>query len=253
MSHIWHLGNDIVDLADGRHAGKASDRRFLDRVFTPKERETIRASPAPDRTLWMLWAGKEAAFKTLSKARGAPPVFNHRLFEVSLLQDPGGTDPAREATKSQYHPTVSDRQAGLVRYENRTFPLLVEMASGSLHALSWASNSPEIAPPHSWGLEELPREEDDWRSAYEPQFSPREWACISHRSSALARLAAKRALASSLGVPEAALEIGCDPGVPGRRIPRAFLDGVELGVDLTISHHGRLLAWAFVVDRGFPS
>jgi hypothetical protein len=237
-----------VDLADGRHAGKAGDHRFLERVFTPEERTIIQSSAAPDQTLWMLWAGKEAAFKTVSKARGAPPVFNHRLFEVSLFEEPSEVPGSGSSSSTVFHPAVSHRRTGLVRYQGKAHRLLVEVAGPSLHALSWASESPQVTPPHTWGLDELPGEEGDWRSTYGPRFSPREWPCVSHRASALARLAAKTALESALGVPEDALEIACDPGTPGRRIPRVYLDGVELGVDLTISHHGRLLAWAFLVD-----
>ena len=62
----------------------------------------------------------------------------------------------------------------------------------------------------------------------------------------MARMAAKRALASSLGAPEEELEITCDPGTPGRRIPRVKLEGKPLEVDLSLSHHGLLVAWAFV-------
>jgi hypothetical protein len=123
----------------------------------------------------------------------------------------------------------------------------IEIAGSSLHALTWVSPPDGGTPEHVWGLAELGDREEGWRARYEPQFSAREWLCISHRASALARLSARRALASSLGLPEEELEIGCDPGAPGRRIPRTLLKGQDLGVDLTLSHHGRLLAWAFVL------
>ena len=37
------------------------------------------------------------------------------------------------------------------------------------------------------------------------------------------------------------------PVNPGRRIPKVFLRGKEIPADLTLSHHGRLLAWAFLI------
>jgi hypothetical protein len=58
-------------------------------------------------------------------------------------------------------------------------------------------------------------------------------------------------MASPLGVPEGDLEIGCGPGQPGRRIPKVLLRGEEIPVDLSLSHHGRLLAWAFLPSDGF--
>ena len=89
--------------------------------------------------------------------------------------------------------------------------------------------------------------EEAWKESLKLHFSQLEWECVSHRHSALARLAARSALASSLQVDESELEIGCGPGKPGRRIPLVFLRGKEVPVDLTLSHHGRLLAWAYLV------
>ena len=40
------------------------------------------ASDRPDELLWRLWAAKEAAFKVVSKIRGAPPLFVHPAFRV---------------------------------------------------------------------------------------------------------------------------------------------------------------------------
>ena len=101
------LGNDVVDLTDPRCPGKASDRRFLRRVFTEPEAAAIRESPTPDLTLWQYWAAKEAAFKAVSRLLPSPPPFEHARFQVALggllaagyvfrvlretvAQDPGG-------------------------------------------------------------------------------------------------------------------------------------------------------------------
>jgi phosphopantetheinyl transferase (holo-ACP synthase) len=241
------LGNDIVDLADLRHQGKATDQRFLHRVFTVDERETVRSSSQPDQTLWMLWAGKEAAFKTLSKSLGTPPVFNHRSFRVTLFENTPEVPESSRSVPSESHLPTSECRLGEVLLEDMSFPLRIETAGSSLHALTWVSRPHGGTPEPVWGLAELGDEEEGWRARYEPHFSAQEWQCVSHRASALARLAARSALASSLDVPEEELEIGCDPGAPGRRIPRTLLRGKELEVDLTLSHHGRLLAWAFVL------
>jgi hypothetical protein len=217
-------------------------------VFTVGEIETIRSSSDPDQTLWMLWAGKEAAFKTLSKSMGTPPVFNHRRFQVILFEGTAEVAMWPRSVPSEFHLPTSECRHGEVHHEDVSFPLRIEIAGSSLHALTWAPHPHGGTPEHAWGLAELGEKEEGWRSRYEPHFSAREWSCISHRASALARLSARKALASSLGVPEEELEIGCDPGAPGRRIPRTLLRGQELKVDLTLSHHGRLLAWAFVLE-----
>jgi phosphopantetheine--protein transferase-like protein len=75
------IGNDVVDLAEPGVAGKEHDRRFMDRVFTPEERERILAAAAPTVALWKTWTAKETAFKIASKLREGL-VFAHRKFEV---------------------------------------------------------------------------------------------------------------------------------------------------------------------------
>jgi hypothetical protein len=235
MSQPWHLGNDIVDLADPRHGGKAGDARFLERVFSHDEREAILSSADPDRALWARWAGKEAAFKTVSKALGRPPTFNHPRFQVVLEESPTSTEADLPSTRF-----------GLVLYEGLELPLRVEISGTTLHAVSWSPHPPGATPPFSWGFRSVEGEEAGWKEGLRPRFTSREWDCISHHPSALARLAARESVATSLGVEERALEVACHPGHPGRRIPRVFLAGREIPVDLTLSHHGRLLAWAFL-------
>jgi phosphopantetheine--protein transferase-like protein len=75
------VGNDIVDLAEPGVAGKERDLRFMERVFTPAERERILTAAAPTLALWKTWAAKETAFKIASKLREGV-VFAHRRFEV---------------------------------------------------------------------------------------------------------------------------------------------------------------------------
>jgi hypothetical protein len=239
MSSRWHLGNDIVDLTDPRHTGKASDDRFLTRVFSENEQAQIRGTENQDRALWARWAGKEAAFKTISKSRGAPPVFVHPTFEVTLFTPDGPVD----------DPPVT--RFGQVRYLDYHLPLRIEVVGTALHAVTWIPDAGHDFPPFTWGSRETRDPTNGWRDALEPNFSPREWSCVSHRHSALARLAARRSMAESLGLEESELEIGCGPGNPGRRIPRVFHRGEEIPVDLTLSHHGRLLAWAYLTsDQG---
>jgi len=89
------VGNDIVDLDDPRIKQAGNHDRFLERAFTPREREWVSAQPHRSRALWSLWAGKEAGFKAVSKALGHPPVFVHRRFEISTGL-PGAPDRLHE-------------------------------------------------------------------------------------------------------------------------------------------------------------
>ena len=62
------VGNDLIDLKDSENIGKSGDERFLGRVFTVAERESIARASSPDTLLWSLWAAKEAAYKAVSRA-----------------------------------------------------------------------------------------------------------------------------------------------------------------------------------------
>jgi hypothetical protein len=238
----WHLGNDIVDLADPRHTGKAGDERFLQRVFSEEEQEDIRSSENPDRALWIRWAGKEAAFKTISKSLGVPPTFIHSLFQVTVFRSTG---PGAEAGSASVPPMT---RFGQVQHGEVLLPLRIEVAGTALHAVTWTPSLTDGVPPFSWGSTQITARDDRWRETLRPGFSPLEWDCISHQASALARLAARRSMASALDVDEGDLEIWCGPGKPGRRIPRVLLRGQEISIDLTLSHHGQLLAWAFLTS-----
>jgi hypothetical protein len=241
MPQLWNLGNDIVDLADPRHGGKAGDGRFLQRVFSQGEQDEILSSPDPERALWIRWAGKEAAFKTVSKALGSPPTFVHSSFQVSLLPlEPGAGEDEGGA------PLPPMTRFGEVHYKGDRVPLRIEVADGTLHAITWFFPAGVRVPPFSWGFKRISGEDPSWRESLRPGFSPAEWRCVTHRPSALVRLAVRESLASALDVQEERLQVGCGPGAPGRRIPRVFLDGKEVSVDLSLSHHGELVAWAFV-------
>ena len=240
MLRPWHLGNDIVDLTDPRHSGKAREHRFLRRVYSHKEQDEIRSSKNPDLALWIRWAAKESAFKTVSKALGAPPTFSHPAFEVSVFDPDAPIDQAGENAD----PPMT--RFGEVHYESMVLPLRIEVHGAALHAVTWAPRGPDEVPCFSWGSSLIEEMGPSWRSVLRRHFSLREWSCVSHQPSALARLAARRSLSVTLGVQEQDLEIGCGAGAPGRRIPKVFLKGKELPADLSLSHHGRLLAWAFL-------
>jgi phosphopantetheinyl transferase (holo-ACP synthase) len=75
------VGNDVVDLGDRETLEGPTHPRFDARVFRPEERGLLRGSGAPDRTRWMLWAAKEAAYKLARKLEPGT-VFSPRRFAV---------------------------------------------------------------------------------------------------------------------------------------------------------------------------
>ena len=80
------LGNDIVNISIERSKFKHLDQKFMHRVFTTNEQLIIQQSTSPIVTTWMIWAGKEAAFKACQKT-DLNLIFSHRKFEVRLDLD----------------------------------------------------------------------------------------------------------------------------------------------------------------------
>lgn len=257
-----HLGNDVVDLSDTRHRGKSGDGRFLRRVFTHEERDAILSATVPDQALWIRWAGKEAAYKTVSKAQSPhpPPTFHHALFQVTLFAqeeepapapgslsfEPPAPAPAHLFVRGdEAHSDPGACWSGEVTCQGQPMALRVQMIQGAVHALTWLPPQPRgVFPRVYWRYARTPGAPE--MASLRSRFSAREWSCISHPGSALVRLEARRALARELEVAEEDLEIGCDAGLPGRRIPALFLRGKVLPVDLTLSHAGRFVAWAAI-------
>ncbi len=222
------LGNDVVDLAHPRTEGKEADRRFLERVLDPNERELV--AEGGRRTLWTLWAAKEAAYKAAYKVAcvsgDARPTFGHRAFQVAL-RDQGGGEP--------WGGTVLH---GAVRY-----PFEVRATREWVHALA-------LSPGGSFdravtGLEPVGEPPTDWRAALRREFTAREWDSVHSYPSALVRLRCRRALADALAIRQEQLEITTRPGPSGRTPPVLLIRGDPAGTDLSLSHHGRFVGWAF--------
>lgn len=223
------VGNDVVDLDDPRTRGKHADARFTARVLSPSELAVLASSPEPREELWALWAAKEAAYKVLSKLLGEPPVFEHAAFEAAWDAEDG---PAW--------------RAGAVSYRGRRVPVEVALVGSVVHAVSTSGPPPSAAvttleplPPTPGGPREVPAE-------LLARFTRAEADAIHSVASAVVRLGARAELARLLGVEEGLLEIVCDPGVTGRRPPRARLRGSAAPADVSLSHHGGWVAWALL-------
>jgi hypothetical protein len=232
------VGNDVVDMLDPRLQGKPDDPRFVGRVLSSSERRLLEASADPDLELWCLWAAKEAAYKAVSKLRPEPPVFSHAAFVVAWA---GSSIP----------PTPSAPiRSGVVRFEEALTPVVVTRSPGALHALAHLSLSPQASPDVGWGVELLASPGASWHGPLPElltRLSQREQGAVHSVASAAVRVAARAALACAMHVDEGRLEIVCDPGPYGRRPPRVCLDGASTGADVSLSHAGRWIAWAYWV------
>lgn len=68
------VGNDIVDLKFAKTESNWKRPRFLEKIFTKKERAYILRSEDPTFAVWLLWSMKESVYKIVSRKE------NRRFF-----------------------------------------------------------------------------------------------------------------------------------------------------------------------------
>ena len=234
------VGNDIVDLQSDSAQGKSSDLRFMRRVFTASERKAIEQSETPERTLWQHWAAKEAAYKVVCKLQKPRPVFAHAQFVVDLKESV-----ELGLFSNIVHATVKFRATLLE----------VQYADGPdfIHAIAYS--------PFGSGLDEFEihsgkratssadlslLDDHDWLQS---NFTEDELLSCVRSESALVRYFTKNAIASQLKLDETTMEI-IRPQIPDNyQPPYLLLEGRRCEVDISLSHHGRFVSWAFSARR----
>ena len=233
------VGNDIVDLRHAGCVGKAGHPRFVERVFCAEEQAVIRNSSDPDRVLWLHWAAKEAAYKIACKLLPRP-VFAHSRFRVAI--DGSVSDCAPGCRCRQ---TLSAR----VVYGSVVVALRVFLSHSFVHAYGTADAGPDALRSVHAGLASQSSTASTPLQELTVSFSAAEMNSILSTESALVRLRAKADLARHLGLLPERLQI-IRPGAKGdRQPPQLLLDGRPADVDLSLSHHGAFVAWAFASTR----
>ena len=236
MSVVF-VGNDVVDLTNPRTEGRATDERFVGRVFDADEQDGIRAAGASDLEIWSRWAAKEAGFKAISKVIGSPPPFVHRAFKVAWSE-------VSDATEGVV-------REGTIRYGEHVARVTVSVSPGAVHAVAhWAGPGavgPVRVEPHVAMIESPGSRWSGSKDELLRALSEREADAVYSRESAAVRIGARADLAELLGVAESRLEIVCAPGPTSQRPPRVLLDGRDAPADVSLSHDGRWIAWAIWV------
>jgi phosphopantetheinyl transferase (holo-ACP synthase) len=257
------VGNDVVDLSHPRTRSRPDNDRLPRRVLAPGELERLeRTEPGNDRDrlLWTHWAGKETAFKVVSKLLGRPPVFEHRAFELSHLQERGRCGSLVELE-------------GLVRWREVEIRIEGVVADDFIHMVGWGPVGAAGHPIVEMGVEgssppdEPSPETDAEGSASATGASRRESLTSRNHLSQRARLVARSRLAGHLRVmarathpssddhpaPDPQIEILTSTKAPGRSPPKVVVDGLHRPeLDLSLSHHGRYIGWAILLPtEGF--
>jgi len=238
------VGNDVVDLATPRTTGRASDARFLARVFDADEQASIHAAADADVELWSCWAAKEAGFKAISKRLGGQPSFFHKSFAVRWSAG-AVVDVPRDV------PDEVLVREGTVRHADHVARVSVRRRPGVVHAVA-VLGADETDLVVRRRLVRLDDPEGRWRGPLEELMrllTDREADAVRSLESAAVRLGAREDLAALLHVAEGRVEIVCDPGPPTRRPPRVLLDGGAARADVSLSHDGEWIAWAIWVPQ----
>ncbi|MHB8909642.1 MAG: 4'-phosphopantetheinyl transferase superfamily protein [Syntrophales bacterium] len=212
MSTLPGVGNDVVDLKEPENRGKSGDDRFLDRVFTAREREMIAAARSPDTLLWSLWAAKEAAYKAVG---GDDPSVCSIPRRYPVLIDGGEAAGTSTAAGSE------GCLAGRVVTPLGEVVLRITVTDDYVHAV--AAGSPSVLAGIIQRVDRIDRAE------------------AAGDESPFVRGQLIREIARRLGCPVADLAVLKEPSVSD--VPRVFLRGRPLGADISLSHDGRFAAF----------
>jgi phosphopantetheinyl transferase (holo-ACP synthase) len=253
------VGNDVIDLVavGARHRSADRRRRFLERIFSPAERDRLLGGGADTELLtWAGWAAKETAFKIHSKLAGARPVFRHARYETRLSLAGAESGELRGVAGSVVGEGVAAWITG--------------WTSGSFLHLAGVGRFGEEPPPRNLllelGMERFEGVEGSDLALGEAVFTSEEFSGIRTALSARVRILARRRIESHLArlssrmhelrpeIGEAPrIEIRTDPSEAGRSPPVLWIDGMPApAFDLSLSHHGGCVAWALLLPPGHP-
>ena len=217
-----YTGNDIVDLARQPNGRKSADSRLLKKILTDTEIDQTGYSADPEAVLWSFWAAKEAAYKVLLKKNGHAAFIPNR-WSVRYRDFQGLYEGDFALRSGCREGEVMIPGAGRVFVRLFAFPsylhcIASDSAGGMNHMIAC--------------VDQLPRQEE---------FLPAD-PSLFVRSCLLSNLA------GHLQLPEGSMKIVRQPGKNGLGPPLLYIEGMESAMDLSISHDGNYVAYAYL-DR----
>ena len=212
------VGNDVVDLLDRESDPATLSPRFDSRVFSPCEREALQRSDDAATLRWELWAAKEAAYKAVKKADPSV-VFSPSRFLVRLGD-------------AEVVSGVAVRE-GIVVREGDHCDVRIETREGAVHAVARLRANPSSdAAREARVVQGVLRLSADDQRLEDPMATGR-----------IVRSFSTCRLAPVFGVRAHDLEIR-----KRGRVPELWLRGAQAPADLSLSHHGAVVAFACEVE-----
>jgi phosphopantetheinyl transferase (holo-ACP synthase) len=213
-----------VDLNDPHNTGKSRNTPFINRVFTPDEQKQIFCSDDQDAILWALWAGKETAYKIISKddpgVSSAPRRYEVRLFryqesdgETCLLPDTSHAD-------------------GFVETPNGRVHIRIFINHDYAHCIGTA-DSAETIDSVVWHTDEISSDRQS----------------LPDHESIFVRNALKEHLSALCDTSPEDIEIRRVKDQQRLGPPMIYINGRKSEIDISLSHDGRFAAYAFAANN----
>ena len=210
-----HVGNDIVDLASPYVQDKSGDRKFVQRVLTPREQQVLLKCDQPDNLLQVFWAAKESAYKLA--ARSFPLVSSApRRYEVCLVT---AAENEREVT-------------GQVKTPLGPVYITARHDQNVIHCIG--TESCLATKNVICGVERI------------NGFSQPDFCRYSEIQSRMARASARRKIASILSLSGNDITITATNQKRSLTFPEVYVKGKKAGISISLSHDGRFIAYALL-------
>ena len=195
--------------------GKSRDIRFINRVFTPDEQKQLLDSTNPDTMLWALWTAKETAYKIASKSHAA--VFSvPRAYKVNFEADLAELD-------------ENSAVSGVVETSCGPIQMKVFQTCDFVHCIGTTGTFKAI-DSIIWGVQRIN---------------------TSMNESFFVRKAARKSLSLYLNHNPDEIEIRRLRGPYGLEPPIVYVKDRRAMIDISLSHEGRFVAYAFTADFSF--
>lgn len=206
-----------MDLAHPQAIARFEDHRFVSRVLTLTEQEKLRSSSFPNQCLWSFWAAKESAYKAIS-----------RSF------------PLVSSSPKQYEVFMEDIRSPSIFHGRVTTPKTPVQIRGTI--------DPDYV--HCLGVTGKETDVQTIEIGIYPIFKDKRGDIIlPEQESLFVRERAKDRIAAYLKTDVSQIQIrrkiiANQPGPP-----EVFVQGEKIPINISLSHDGRFVAFAFFAVR----
>jgi hypothetical protein len=202
--------------------GKSRNLRFVNRVFTLSEQKQIFNSTTPDTITWALWAGKETAYKIISKCHPSASS-TPRLYEVCL----DWNDMCNESVECFGEDCVI---SGTVDTPYGHIHIRIFVTGEYVHCVG-ATVPLGTTDAVVWHVDRM--------SPVSEGLPANESLCV--------REVLKKHLSAYVGESPEGIEIRREKGSHGLQPPFVYLHGRRNDTDISLSHDGMFTAYAFTL------